>query len=204
MMYYYKERYLLPFSHDEVVHGKATVLQKMNGEYEGKFPQGRALYLYMMTHPGKKLNFMGSEIGQLREWDPAREQDWCLRRYPNHDGFYHYIQALNRLYLEDPALWQEDESPDGFQWLDCHREGQCVYVFERRAGQHRAAAAFNFSDQPQTFAVPVQAEKVCTLLYSDWQPYGGQTPPEAELCTLGQGTLEGTLAPFSAVLLRLE
>ena len=76
MLYYYNERHLLPLSHDEVVHGKATVLQKMHGDYDGKFPQGRALYLYMMTHPGKKLNFMGSEFGQLREWDESREQDW--------------------------------------------------------------------------------------------------------------------------------
>lgn len=69
MQYFYDEKYLLPFSHDENVHGKATILQKMNGDYESKFPQGRALYLYMYAHPGKKLNFMGGEIGQLREWD---------------------------------------------------------------------------------------------------------------------------------------
>ncbi|MBM6717300.1 1,4-alpha-glucan branching protein GlgB [Gemmiger formicilis] len=204
MMYYYKERYLLPFSHDEVVHGKATILQKMNGGYDGKFPQGRALYLYMMTHPGKKLNFMGSEIGQLREWDQDREQDWCLRSYPNHDGFYHYIQALNRIYLAEPALWEADETPDGFAWLDCHLESQCVYVFERRAGNRRVAAAFNFSDRAQPFGVPVQAQGARALLYSDWQPYGGMTPEGASPCTVAEGKLSGTLAPFSAVLLRLE
>ena len=69
MQYFYKEHYLLPLSHDEVVHGKATILQKMYGDYEGKFSQARALYLYMFAHPGKKLNFMGNEFGQLREWD---------------------------------------------------------------------------------------------------------------------------------------
>ena len=78
MMYYYDEQFLLPLSHDEVVHGKATILQKMNGQYEDKFPQARALYMYMYAHPGKKLNFMGNEIGQLREWDEKREHDWDI------------------------------------------------------------------------------------------------------------------------------
>ena len=98
MDYFYNERYLLPLSHDEGVHGKATIAQKMYGEYEGKFPQARALYLYMMAHPGKKLNFMGFELAQLREWDERRQQDWELLRYPIHDGFAHFIQTLNHLY----------------------------------------------------------------------------------------------------------
>ena len=75
MMYYYDARFLLPLSHDEVVHGKATIMQKMSGDYEYKFPQARSLYMYMYAHPGKKLNFMGNEIGQFREWDEKREQD---------------------------------------------------------------------------------------------------------------------------------
>ncbi len=78
MHYFYSEHFLMPFSHDEVVHGKATILQKMNGEYDDKFPQQRALYLYMYAHPGKILNFMGNEFGQLREWDEKREQDWDM------------------------------------------------------------------------------------------------------------------------------
>ena len=82
MMYYYNDDFLLPLSHDEVVHGKATIAQKMYGEYEEKFPQARAFYMYMYAHPGKKLNFMGNEIGQLREWDEKREQDWDILKYP--------------------------------------------------------------------------------------------------------------------------
>ena len=78
MMYYYDDKFLLPLSHDEVVHGKATILQKMSGKYEDKFPQARAFYMYMYAHPGKKLNFMGNEIGQFREWDEKRGQDWDL------------------------------------------------------------------------------------------------------------------------------
>lgn len=87
MMYYYDARFLLPLSHDEVVHGKATIMQKMSGDYENKFPQARSLYMYMYAHPGKKLNFMGNEIGQFREWDEKREQDWMLLDYPAHEAF---------------------------------------------------------------------------------------------------------------------
>ena len=200
MLYYYKERYLLPLSHDEVVHGKATVLQKMNGGYEGKFPQGRALYLYMMVHPGAKLNFMGSEFGQLREWDEGREQDWMLRRYPLHDGFYHFIRDLNRLYLQSPALWAKDDDPDGFAWLDCHREAQCLYLLERRGGGQRLGAAFNFSDRPQRFALPTDPDTGARVLLStDWQPYGGAAPAGEAPCRVEAGSLQGEMAPFSAV-----
>ena len=127
MMYFQNEKYLLPFSHDEVVHGKATILQKMNGQYEQKFPQARAMYLYMLVHPGKKLNFMGNEFGQLREWNEKREQDWDLRKYPNHDAFYHYMAKLNDIYISHPALFEWDYRTDGFYWLDCHQENRCIY-----------------------------------------------------------------------------
>ena len=108
MMYYYDARFLLPLSHDEVVHGKATIMQKMSGDYENKFPQARSLYMYMYAHPGKKLNFMGNEIGQFREWDEKREQDWMLLDYPAHDAFAHFMKDLNKLYLEHSALWEKD------------------------------------------------------------------------------------------------
>ena len=146
MMYYGGERYLLPFSHDEVVHGKATILQKMNGAYEGKFAQGRALYLYMAAHPGKMLNFMGGEFGQLREWDEKREQDWLLLDYPVHDAFRRFVWELNGLYLAHPALWERDYADDGFAWLDCHQEARVVYAFERRGGGERLVCVLNLSD----------------------------------------------------------
>ena len=96
MAYYYDSNYLLPLSHDEVVHGKATILQKMFGDYEMKFPQARAFYMYMYAHPGKKLNFMGNEIGHFREWDEKREQDWNLLDFPAHQDFHRFMADLNR------------------------------------------------------------------------------------------------------------
>lgn len=157
MMYFYNDRYLLPFSHDEVVHGKASILNKMNGQYEDKFPHARAMYLYMMVHPGKKLNFMGNEIGQFREWDEKREQDWSLQRYPAHDAFYRYMAELNRIYLSHSALWAEDYWREGFAWLDCHQEEKCVYIVERRSEEETLIAAFNFSAQEQTVEIELTA-----------------------------------------------
>ena len=206
MQYFYNERYLLPFSHDEVVHGKATILQKMNGDYEKKFPQARALYLYMFLHPGKKLNFMGSEFGQLREWDESREQDWDVLRYPIHDGFYHFFQALNRLYLEHPALWAEDYQGDGFVWLDCHQEGRCLYALERRSGSERLAAVFNFSDQYQadyTLKIP-HAQGLTLLLDSDSAPFGGGTQQPQNYISVTDGQVTLTLPPFSGRLYQIQ
>ena len=176
MMYYYDENFLLPLSHDEVVHGKATILQKMNGHYEMKFPQARALYMYMYAHPGKKLNFMGNEIGQLREWDEKREQDWDIVKYPMHDSFSRFMRDLNRVYLYHPALSFYDYEQSGFQWIDCHQESRCIYVFERRSDKERILAAFNFSDEIQQYELQVKKAKGMTLLMSsDNEIYGGNT-----------------------------
>ena len=149
MMYYYSENFILPFSHDEVVHGKATIMQKMNGQYDEKFPQARALYMYMYTHPGKKLNFMGNEIGQLREWDETREQDWDILKYPVHDAFHRYMMELNKLYLEHSALWEKDFDNDGFTWIDCHEEGRCIYAYERRSSTERLVIVCKFTNTPE-------------------------------------------------------
>ena len=144
MMYYYHDQFLLPLSHDEVVHGKATILQKMNGQYEKKFPQARILYMYMYAHPGKKLNFMGNEIGQLREWDEKRQQDWNLLDFPVHREFHRFMMDLNHIYLQHLALSEKDYDPDGFRWLDCHQEERCIYAFERIGSSERIIAVFNF------------------------------------------------------------
>lgn len=149
MMYYYSENFILPFSHDEVVHGKATIMQKMNGQYDEKFPQARALYMYMYTHPGKKLNFMGNEIGQLREWDETREQDWDILKYPVHDAFHRYMMELNKLYLEHSALWEKDFDNDGFMWIDCHEEGRCIYAYERCSSTERLVIVCKFTNTPE-------------------------------------------------------
>lgn len=175
MMYFYNENYLLPFSHDEVVHGKATIIQKMNGDYEGKFPQARALYMYMYAHPGKKLNFMGNEIAHFREWDEKREQDWMLLLYPKHDLFHRFMIRLNEIYLTHPAFYERDYGRDGFEWLDCAYEQHCVYSFLRRAEKQTILAVFNLSDMPLIgYELRVKDGKSAELLLnSEWKCFDG-------------------------------
>lgn len=198
MMYYYDANFLLPLSHDENVHGKATIMQKMNGEYEAKFPQARAFYMYMFAHPGKKLNFMGNELGQLREWDEKREQDWLLLDYPVHDAFHTFMKDLCSLYLKHSALWARDFRGDGFQWIDCHQEGKCIYAFARHSDDENIAAVFNFSGQVQPYHLYLgAAETVTELFNSTLAKYGGNVK-ESEVPEIKEGSLDLELPPFSA------
>ena len=201
MMYYYNDAFLLPLSHDEVVHGKATILQKMYGDYDEKFPQARAFYMYMYAHPGKKLNFMGNEIGQLREWDEKREQDWFILKYPIHDAFHHFIKDLNEIYLEHTALSSMDYVNEGFQWLDCHQEERCIYAFERKSAEERILAIFNFSDQIQEDYVLVvpDSQKLELLIASDMEPYNGTKNDIEKVLEPEDDSYTFTLEAYSAV-----
>lgn len=174
MMYFYSEHFLMPFSHDEVVHGKATIVQKMHGEYDDKFKQARALYMYMYAHPGKKLNFMGNEIGQFREWDEKREQDWDILEYPMHNKFHRFMRDLNLVYINHPALFNSDYETKGFNWVNCHEEEKCIYVFERICKDEKILALFNFSDAyHKGFEVPIKDEVLEVLMDSSINEYGG-------------------------------
>ncbi|MQM73409.1 MAG: 1,4-alpha-glucan branching protein GlgB [Pseudoramibacter sp. EUB1.1] len=200
MMYYYNEHYLLPYSHDEVVHGKATILQKMNGDYDGKFPQARAMYAYMIAHPGKKLNFMGNEIGHFREWDEKREQDWNLLEFPIHEAFYHYICDLNHLYLNHPALYAKDYDRDGFEWTQVHGEDRTVYGFERRGGGETILALFNFSDKGHSEVLPGTLADYELLIHSNDEKYGGTVENPKHCLSVQNGKVVCALAPFSGIL----
>ena len=174
MMYFYSEHFLMPLSHDEVVHGKATIIQKMHGEYDDKFKQARALYMYMYAHPGKKLNFMGNEIGQFREWDEKKEQDWNLLEYPMHNKFHRFMRDLSLVYINHPALFENDYEIEGFNWVNCHEEEKCIYVFERICKDEKILALFNFSDAyHKGFEGPIEDKTLEILLDSSISEYGG-------------------------------
>ena len=199
MMYYYDERYLLPLSHDEVVHGKATILQKMYGDYEQKFPQARAFYMYMYAHPGKKLNFMGNEIGHFREWDEKRELDWNLLNFPAHQDFHRFMEDLNHFYLEHPALSEMDYDMEGFRWIECHAEDQCVYAFERRSKKERIMAVFNFSDKEQEIEIKCEDKKALKRVFSsEYKEYGGQEEKKEKIIKAKKEIVTLNLKPFSA------
>lgn len=187
MMYFYDEKYILPFSHDEVVHGKASVIQKMNGDYDKKFPQARALYMYMYAHPGKKMNFMGNELGQFREWDESREQDWCLLDYPIHRGFARFMRDICLVYMNHPALYAKDYPRGGFRWLICKDDGSCVYAFERMGGGERIAAVFNLSDEPRTAELDLKARALRLIIATENTVYGGGTEYETDAELLPDG-----------------
>ncbi len=133
LTYAFGEKYVLPISHDEVVHGKKSFLDKMSGDYWQKFASARAFLGYMMTHPGKKLFFMGSEIGQFREWDYEGEIEWFLLDYETHAKFQRYVAELNHLYLTSPQMWQRDDTWGGFSWVDADNSTQSIMSMRRFA-----------------------------------------------------------------------
>jgi 1,4-alpha-glucan branching enzyme len=135
MMYFYDENFMLPLSHDEVVHGKSPMLYKMPGDEWQKFANLRLLYSYMFTHPGGKLLFMGNEFGQTSEWNYKSELDWHLLQFEPHRKMRECVKALCKLYREEPALHQLQFEPGGFEWVDLNNRDQSVMVFKRKAGK---------------------------------------------------------------------
>jgi len=206
MYYFYNERYLLCLSHDEVVHGKKTIIDKIYGSYEDKFPQLRCLYMLMMIHPGKKLNFMGSEIAMFREWDEEKEPDRFLLKYPVHDSFHHYMMELNELYLKHPAFWQCDHDPAGFQWIAMNDEGRCLWGLRRDGGGESLAVFLNLSDQDRSYWYePVERQELTMLLHTDWERWSGTVKEEPLSFTAGPGEGRGIDLPrFSGILFALR
>ena len=175
MMYFYSENYILPFSHDEVVHGKATISQRMWGLYADKFRQLRTLYMYMFTYPGKKLNFMGNELAHFREWDEDKEMDWFLLDYPMHAQFSDYFKTVSKLYTENPVYYSAEMRPQGFRWLNVSSEDLLVYAYERISadGKDKHIVVLNMSGVhhgalPVGYDKPVLVEEVLNTDSLDW------------------------------------
>jgi len=176
MVYAYNENFMLPLSHDEVVHLKRSLLEKMPGDKWRRFANLRAYYAFMWTHPGKKLLFMGSEFAQLREWNHENSLDWHLLGQKEHAGVQNLIRDLNHLYKNTPALYEMDCEPGGFRWLRADEDTESYYAFLRfDRNQKPVLVLSNFTPVPRynyTFGVP-KAGRWVERVNTDHNEYGG-------------------------------
>ncbi|MBO4633073.1 MAG: 1,4-alpha-glucan branching protein GlgB [Lentisphaeria bacterium] len=176
--YAFSENFILPFSHDEVVHGKLSLFGRMSGDYVQKFANLRAMYVLMATHPGKKLIFMGGEFAQVIEWNCNNQSvDWLLLKYPAHDSIHRMTAELNKFYLSQPALWEDDFTPAGFQWLDGGDFKQSIYSFIRWDKNRKAPLVVILNLTPVVrddfnIGVPLPGEWV-EVFNTDREEYGG-------------------------------
>lgn len=211
MLYAFSENFILPLSHDEVVHGKGTILSKMSGDVWQKQANLRLLYAYMWAHPGKKMIFMGSEFGQWNEWSPRKELDWCLLQFPTHDGIRALVRDLNKMLVTEEAMHKEDFSWKGFKWVDFSDYGASVISFLRTGGEGTPLFwIFNFTPVVR-YHYRVASPKSGMweeVLNSDSMYYGGSNVGnigQIETCPDdfgGEGYIELTLPPLGAICLK--
>ena len=178
MLYAYSEKFVLVFSHDEVVHGKGSMAGKMPGDtQEKKFANLRTAYGFMMGHPGKKLLFMGQDFGQMDEWNEKESLEWGLLKYDIHSQMRDYVKALNHLYRTQPALYKMDYEPEGFEWINCTYNDENIVIFERKTDKPEETLLFvcNFvSVEHEKFRLGVPfAGKYKEILNSDAKQFGG-------------------------------
>ncbi len=214
MLYAYTENFVLPFSHDEVVHGKGSMLDKMPGDAWQKFASLRLLYTYMLTYPGKKLLFMGNEFAQGREWNDAESLEWHLLERPQHQGVQQLVGDLNRLYRTQGALFRYEFENRGFEWIDCHDSSQSILSYLRRGDNNEIAVVIlNFTPVPREgyrIGLP-QLGFYREALNSDSEYYGGTNMGndggvQAEMEEWMERPFSATLnlPPLGAVVLLLE
>jgi 1,4-alpha-glucan branching enzyme len=211
--YAFSENYILPLSHDEVVHGKKSILNKMPGPYEEKFANARVLLGYMMAHPGKKLNFMGYEIGQFTEWDFNKEIEWFMTDYEYHGKLNTYIKKLNEFYLAQPELWEVDYSWNGFKWISNDDFEQNIIAFKRiNKNGDELTAVVNFSPTERRNYLIGADEGVYTEIFnSNDEEYGGTGTGNKDRLISSQGLVHGytsyislTLPPLSIIFIKQQ
>ncbi len=181
LTYAFSENYVLPLSHDEVVHGKKSLLDKMSGDEWQKFANLRLLYLCMYTHPGQKLLFMGGEFGQSQEWNVDYSLDWDLLQYQPHKGLQKYVADLNRIYCAEESLYAKNYSTDGFEWIEWNDAKNCVTSFIRKGNESHLLIVLNFSTnvhQDYRIGIPDKDNYQSIISSDDQQYYGSGIKPE--------------------------
>ena len=202
MSYNSSENYILPLSHDEVVHLKCSMVNKMPGYPIDKYANLRTGYTFMFGHAGKKLLFMGQEFGQEREWSEARELDWFLLENPMNKGMQEYVKELLKLYNSNPAMYEIDNDWGGFEWVNCNDSDHSVYSFIRKSMDGKKKLLFVMNMTPmvwENYRIGVPARKKCKLLLnSDDTRFGGQGRKIAAELTPKKGTWDNR--PYSITL----
>ena len=200
MMYAFSENFVLPLSHDEVVHGKHSLIGRMPGDLWRQFAGLRLLHMYQLTHPGKKLNFMGNEFGQFIEWRYYEQLEWFLLQYDHHQKHQDFIQAANTFYRETPALWADDHGWDGFEWVDADNAGQSVLIFWRKGAGKSVTVLLNFGVQTYTgYRVGLPSGGLYREIFnSDANAYGGAGKINPQAIRADKIPMHGR--PYSAAL----
>ncbi len=180
MYYAFSENFILPISHDEVVHGKKSLLSKCPLDYDEKFAGLRSFLGYMMSFPGKKLIFMGAELGQFIEWNYSQELDWLLLEYPSHQKLHNYVRELNHFYIENPAFWQIENSWDGYRWLNADDNTRNIIAYLRTdESGNQIAVLINFAPVEWTsyqLPMPEDVNSARLIFCSSWERFGGDVP----------------------------
>ncbi len=175
MAYFFNENFMLPFSHDEVVHGKGTLINKLWGSYEQKFALLRNLFTYQFAHPGKKLNFMGNELASFDEWNESKSLPWVLKTFPMHDSISRLVRDLNLIYRYERAMHEKEYDPRCFNWLMVDNSDQSIFAFERVVGDSRLVFVFNMTpNYYEYYDIGVTQEGIYEEIFnSDKDIYGG-------------------------------
>ena len=175
-MYMYNENYMMPLSHDEVVHGKSSLVYKMPGDEWQKFANLRALYTYMYTHPGAKLLFMGNEFAQTGEWNYTQSLDWHLLQYPVHKGMQNYVKDLNAIYTTETSLYQNQFKPEGFEWVEANDHDNSIFIYLRKGKDECDVTMTVLNLTPRVFDYKIGVNEGTNwevILNSDDEKYGG-------------------------------
>jgi 1,4-alpha-glucan branching enzyme len=215
LTYAFSENFVLPLSHDEVVHGKRSLLDRMPGDYWQKFAGLRSLFGYWMCHPGKKLVFMGGELAQFIEWRDEAELDWFILEYEMHRKHQNYVSALNKLYREEKSLWNNEQNWSGFEWIDVNNHQQSILIFCRKSKETNdfLIILINFqANSYENFRLGVPYRGVYQEIFnSDQEIYGGKGQVNVSLLLVEKVKWHGqpysltiSVAPLSTIIIKLR
>ena len=199
MAYFYADNFMLPLSHDEVVHGKGTIINKMWGDYYQKFALIRNLYTYQFGHPGKKLNFMGNELASFDEWNENKSLPWNLKTYPAHDSISRLMRDLNRIYRAEKPMYFEEHNPAHYHWLMVDNTNDSIYAFQRKVDDEVLVFVFNMTtNYYESFAIPLMQDGTYEEIFnSDKDVYGGANQYNGLPIDSEPGSFEGLPAHFN-------